>query len=110
LEFQLIFPGEQDTPLCSVELGTLTNYNFDNAAAPATMLLSMLDDYCITPIPTSHMIRGRVDLSQIMRSRGAGWSKVGDNSYYNKFATATTPYFIVRTNFFGATVVGQLYG
>lgn len=64
VDFRIMYPGEQDTPLCSVELGYLQNYNFSNNAAPATMLLSMLDDYCVTPIPASHMIQGSVNLSR----------------------------------------------
>lgn len=110
VDFQIIYPGEQDTPLCSVELATSMNYAFDNQAAPATMLLSMFDDYSVVPIPASHMIRGSVNLSSIMKARGAVWSKVGSNDYYGEFATTTTPFFIIRTNFFGVTAAGQLYG
>jgi hypothetical protein len=88
----------------------MMNYYFDNAAAPATMLLSMFDDYSVVPIPASHMIRGTIKLSSIMRARGAVWSKVGTNDYYSKFNTTNTPYFVIRTNFFGTTTAGQLYG
>jgi hypothetical protein len=27
VEFRMLYPGEQDTPLCSVEMGFLANYN-----------------------------------------------------------------------------------
>jgi len=54
----MIYPGEQDTPLCSVEIAGLATYGITNAAAPQTMLMSNLDDYCIMPIPASHMVEG----------------------------------------------------
>lgn len=82
--FRLILPGEQEDPLCSVEMGYLPNAYISNAANPATMLLSMLDDYCVSPIPASHMIEGTVNLQSFMAARGAMWSKVGDNTYYGK--------------------------
>lgn len=100
----MLYPGEQDTPLCSVEMCYLVNYNFDASANPATMLMSNLDDYCISPIPASHMVEGCIDLSKTMAARGAVWSKVGSNDYYGKFASSTTPFFVIRTNFFGTTV------
>jgi len=59
----MIYPGEQDVPLCGVEIAGLVNYNFSTTATPHTMLLSNLDDYCVTPIPASHMIEGHYDLS-----------------------------------------------
>jgi len=74
------------------------------------MLLSMLDDYCLTPIPASHMISGSINLAPFMKARAANWSKVGSNDYYGKVATSTNPLFIIRTNFFGTTAINQLYG
>jgi len=105
----MIYPGEQDVPLGSVEMAYLVNYNFTTAAAPATMLMSNLDDYCVAPIPASHMVEGVVDLSATMAARGAKWSKVGTNTYYGKFQSTDTPYMIIRTNFFGTTLVNQQY-
>jgi len=87
----------------------LVNYSFDNASAPATMLMSNLDDYCISPIPASHMVEGTIDMSKTMSARGAVWSKVGTNDYYTKFGNSNTPFFVIRTNFFGTTLLNQLY-
>jgi len=44
-----------------------------------------------------------------MRARGAVWSKWNSNDYYGKIATTNTPYFLIRTNFFGTTAANQLY-
>lgn len=62
VSFQIIYPGEQEVPLLSVEMGYLPNKNITNAANPTTMLMSMLDDYCLLPIPASHMISGTINL------------------------------------------------
>lgn len=91
-------------------MGFLSNYNITSAANPATMLLTMLDDYVLTPIPASHMISGSVNLQPLMNARSAVWSKVGSNDYYGKIVAATTPYFIIRTNVFGTTSLSQIYG
>jgi len=34
VDFRIIYPGEQDTPLCSVEMGFLANYGITDNAAP----------------------------------------------------------------------------
>jgi hypothetical protein len=92
-------------------MGYLRNYSITNSANPVTMLLSMLDDYVITPIPASHMISGSINLSQFMRSRSAVWSKVGETDYYGKVISATQPGFLIRTNFIGASLsAGTQYG
>jgi hypothetical protein len=74
------------------------------------MLLSMLDDYVVMPIPTSHMVSGSIHLDSLMKSRSATWSKVGASDYYGKIATGNSPHFLIRTNFFGTTVANQVYG
>jgi len=84
VHFQIIYPGEQEVPLLSVEMGYLRNSNITNAAAPTTMLMSMLDDYVCMPIPASHMISGTVDLQPFMRARNATWSCVPLTTYYGK--------------------------
>jgi len=109
VSFRIIYPGEQDIPLCSVEMAYLPNQPITDSAAPATMLLSNFDDYCVSPIPTSHMIEGTVSLSAFMRSREATWSKWNSNDYYGKVASTNTPLFLIRTNFFGTTTANQLY-
>jgi len=105
----MIFPGEQDIPLCSVELAYLPNQPIDNNASPATMLMSNFDDYCVSPIPASHMIEGSIDLKAFMRARDATWSKWNSNEYYGKITSTNTPIFLIRTNFFGTTTSNMQY-
>jgi len=55
------------------------------------------------------MVEGKVSMSSVMKSRSATWSKVLNNDYYGKISNSTTPYFMIRTNFFGTTVSNQQY-
>lgn len=94
-----------------MELGYLRNKAITNAANPTTMLLSMLDDYCLTPIPASHMISGSINMQSFMRARSATWSSIDDTAYYGKVEVTQQPSFIVRTNFIGASLAaGTIYG
>jgi len=85
-------------------MGYLRNKAITNAANPVTMLLSMLDDYCITPIPASHMISGTVNMSSFMQARNATWSAITDTAYYGKIEVSEQPSFVIRTNFIGASL------
>jgi hypothetical protein len=92
-------------------MGYLRNYTITNAANPTNMLLSMLDDYVLLPIPASHMISGSVNMRSFMQARSAQWSKIGDYSYYGKVISADQPSLIIRTNFVGVTqAAGTQYG
>lgn len=75
------------------------------------MLLSMLDDYVLLPIPASHMISGSIDLKSFMKARSAEWSRIGSTVYYGKVESFNEPFFIFRTNFIGASLAaGTQYG
>lgn len=107
VDFRIIYPGEQDTPLCSVELAFWGNGHIETSAAPETMLMSNFDDYTIMPIPASHMVQGSINLKSLMSARGAVWSKWNSNEYYGKIQSTNTPFFYIRTNFFGTTLANQ---
>jgi hypothetical protein len=65
-----------------VEAAYSDNSAFDTQANPATMLLSMFEDYVSSPIPANHVVYGTVHLDRFRNHRRIDYSKVGDNTYY----------------------------
>jgi hypothetical protein len=107
----LIYPAEQNQPIISVEIAYSSDVVISNSATPSTMLLfGFAEDYAVFPVPTNHVIAGRVDLTSFRKRRQIDFSLAGDATYYGGLTNILPPLLYIRTNTSSSISSGTLIG